>query len=31
MTATVEFLTFADDDAKRVLRHTASHVLAAGR
>ena len=24
----VEFLTFADDDAKRVLRHTASHVLA---
>ena len=26
--ATVEILTFADDDAKRVLRHTASHVLA---
>lgn len=24
----VEFLTFADDEAKRVLRHTASHVLA---
>ena len=24
----VAFLTFADDDAKRVLRHTASHVLA---
>ena len=24
----VEFLTFEDDDAKRVLRHTASHVLA---
>ena len=26
--AKVEILTFADDDAKRVLRHTASHVLA---
>ncbi|MDD3335495.1 MAG: threonine--tRNA ligase [Eubacteriales bacterium] len=25
---TLEILTFADDDAKRVLRHTASHVLA---
>ena len=24
----VEFLTFEDDEAKRVLRHTASHVLA---
>ncbi|MBQ2830305.1 MAG: TGS domain-containing protein, partial [Oscillospiraceae bacterium] len=24
----LEILTFADDDAKRVLRHTASHVLA---
>ena len=26
----VEFLTFADDEAKRVLRHTASHVLGRG-
>ena len=25
---TLEFLTFEDDEAKRVLRHTASHVLA---
>ena len=25
---TLEILTFADDEAKRVLRHTASHVLA---
>ena len=24
----VEFLTFEDDEAKRVLRHTASHILA---
>ena len=24
----VEFLTFADDDGKRVYRHTASHILA---
>ena len=24
----VEFLTFEDDEARRVLRHTASHVLA---
>ncbi|NLD01906.1 MAG: threonine--tRNA ligase [Clostridiales bacterium] len=26
---TLEYLTFEDDEAKRVLRHTASHVLAA--
>lgn len=26
--ASVEFLTFADDDGKRVFRHTASHILA---
>ena len=25
---TLEYLTFEDDEAKRVLRHTASHVLA---
>lgn len=27
--ATVEFLTFADEEGRRTLRHTASHVLAA--